>query len=53
MKKFTIFKYIDPDTNKHYMTIKEEWDEIYDGEWKEEEDEKIIIVKLREKDNFL
>jgi hypothetical protein len=51
--KFTTWKYIDPDTNEHYMTITEQWDDIYDGEWNYETNKKIIIVKIKKEDNYL
>lgn len=51
MDKFVTFKYVDPITEKCYMTVIIEWDEIYDGPWKEEGFEKII--KIKREDNHL
>lgn len=50
---FIIYKYIDPDTNEHYHTVKEAWDEVYDGPWYECVNEKIIEVIIKREDNFL
>ena len=52
-KRFIVYKYIDPDTNEHYLTIKEAWDEIYDGPWYSKEIEKIREIRIKREDNFL
>lgn len=51
--RLTTFKYIDPDTEKHYYTITEIWDELYDGKWDYENDEKVIEVRLKPSENYL
>lgn len=52
-QKFIVYKYIDPVTNEHYSTISVAWDDIYDGQWYEEGNEKIIEVLIKREDNFL
>ena len=51
--KFIVYKYIDPDTEEHYLTITEQWDEIYDGPWYSKENKKVREIRIKREDNFL
>ena len=45
--KYIEYRYINPETNEHYMTRKVKWDEIYDGKLE------VIEVYLKPENNYL
>ncbi len=54
MIRSIVYKYIDPNSGEHYMSIVEPWNEVYDGPWVEgDKEERVIEIRLASAENYL